>query len=70
MKKRANTTPNKPTAPRELSAHDYRRLAVEAAVHPTTVRRYLAGEQVRSTCRIHVERALAVLGMTELVRAA
>jgi hypothetical protein len=68
MIERTNGRESSAATPRELSAHDRRRLAVEAAVHPTTVNRYLAGEAVRSTCRIHVERALVALGLTALMR--
>lgn len=45
-----------------LSAHDRRRLAVEAAVCPATIRKFLSGATIRSTSRVRIERALRTLG--------
>jgi DNA-binding LacI/PurR family transcriptional regulator len=59
------TTNHAPTAPPLLSAHDIRRVAVEAAVCPTTARKFLAGRPVRSTCRARIERALRALGIRQ-----
>lgn len=68
MTNRSSPPNTAPEAKAPLTAHERRRLAVEAAVHPATVERYLAGELVRSTCRSHIERALVTLGRTDLVR--
>lgn len=65
---RTNPTPLRREPNPALTAHERRRLAVEAAVHPATVERYLAGAPVRSTCRSHIERALVALGRPDLVR--
>lgn len=46
----------------ELSAHDRLRLAVEAAVCPATIRKFLLGATIRSTSRVRIERALRTLG--------
>jgi hypothetical protein len=53
-----------PQTPRiQLSAHDARRLAVTAAVHPKTVARAYRGEAVRSTCRARIVEAAHTLGL-------
>lgn len=48
MINRTNLTRPTRESTRPMTAHERRRLAVEAAVHPATVERYLAGEVVRS----------------------
>lgn len=48
-----------------LSAHDVRRLAVTAAVHPKTVARAYRGEAVRSTCAARIVDAARALGLPE-----
>jgi hypothetical protein len=46
-----------------LSAHDTRRVAVAAAVHPKTVSRAYRGEVVRSTCAARIVEAARSLGL-------
>jgi DNA-binding LacI/PurR family transcriptional regulator len=48
-----------------LSAHDVRRLAVAAAVHPKTVSRAYRGESVRSTCAARIADAAHTLGIQQ-----
>lgn len=57
-----------PTQTRPLSPHERRRLAVEAGVHPITAAKYLGAGEIRSTCRDRIERALAALGRSDLIR--
>jgi hypothetical protein len=47
-----------------LSAHDLRRVAVEAEVDPRTVRKVLAGGEVRDVLLRRIERALRTLKVT------
>jgi hypothetical protein len=51
----------------QLTPHEEREIAAAAAVDPRTVRRYISGREVRSTCRAHIERALINLGRTDIV---
>src|SRR6266851_1750416 len=46
-----------------LTPHETRRVAVEAGCDPRTVRRYLDGEPVVSTCSDRIRRALDALGL-------
>jgi hypothetical protein len=46
-----------------FSAHDLRRLAVEAEVDPRTATRWLAGLSVAAMCKTRLERAALKLGM-------
>jgi hypothetical protein len=48
-----------------ISPHDARRIAAEAIVHDSTVRRYFAGLAIRSTCRARIDAALKRLGLPE-----
>jgi len=50
-----------PDAPTRLSAHDARRIAVTAAVHPKTVARAYRGQVVRSTCAARIVDAARTL---------
>jgi hypothetical protein len=50
--------------PSSIDAPDRRRLAVEAEVHPETVRRYLSGLPVRPLSRRRIIRAAAALGLS------
>ncbi len=50
-----------------LNAHDTRRVSVTACVEPRTVRQYLRGEAVRSTCAARIVTALHELGLARLV---
>lgn len=49
---------------KRLSPHQVRRVAVEAAVDPRTVVRFLRHQRVSSTCRARIEAALKHLGAT------
>jgi hypothetical protein len=51
----------------QLTPHQEREIAVAAAVDPRTVRRYLSGRDIRSTCRVHIEHALIAMGRTDIV---
>ena len=51
----------------KLSAHDARRVAVEAACDPRTVRSFVAGRLVKGTSRARIADALARLGLTQTV---
>lgn len=51
-----------------ITPHIERLIAVQAAVDPRTVRRYLAGRPIRSTCQVHIEQALIALKRSDLVR--
>jgi DNA-binding LacI/PurR family transcriptional regulator len=54
--------------PLSLSAHDVRRVAVEAYADDRTVRRYLSDpERVRSISRARIEAALVRLGLVREV---
>lgn len=44
------------------TAHEIRRLAVEAGVAPETVKRYIRGERMRSTTLARIEQAARALG--------
>lgn len=44
-----------------LTAHDVRRISVEAKVDPRTVERYLAGQTMKSTTTARIVEALKVL---------
>jgi len=46
-----------------LSAHDARRIAVTAAVHPKTVVRAYSARAVRSTCAARIADAARSLGL-------
>jgi hypothetical protein len=59
--------PSRTDAAPLLSPHEERRVAVHAAVDPRTLRRYLVGEPIVSTCRARIERALEELGLSSLV---
>jgi hypothetical protein len=48
-----------------LSAHDARRVAVSAAVHPKTVARAYRGEAIRSTCAARIAEAARTLGLPQ-----
>lgn len=48
-----------------LSAHDARRIAVAAAVHPKTVARAYAGLPVRSTSAARIVEAARILGLPQ-----
>ena len=48
-----------------LTAHDARRVAVAAAVHPKTVVRAYRGLVVRSTCSARIVGAARSLGLPE-----
>jgi hypothetical protein len=58
---------DRPPAP-PLSAHQERAISVSACVDPRTVRRYLAGRRVTSTCSARVEQALRALHLEHLRR--
>jgi hypothetical protein len=47
-----------------LDAHAVRRVSVLAECAPSTVRRYLSGEEVRSTSRVRIQRALQEVAVT------
>lgn len=49
--------------PTSLSAHEIRRIAVTAAVHPKTVARAYRGEFIRSTCAARILDAARMLGL-------
>jgi hypothetical protein len=49
-----------------LTAHEERAIAVSACVDPRTVRRFVAGERVTSTCAARIELALRALGRDDL----
>ena len=59
----------RPRPPKTVDAHTERMIAVQACVDPQTLRRYLAGEEVRSTCRQRIVQALDAVGRSELIRA-
>jgi hypothetical protein len=42
----------------KLTAHEIRAVAVQAYCDPRTVRRFLAGHEVTSTCRERLKKAL------------
>ena len=46
-----------------FDAHQLRRIAVEAACDPDTVRKFLKGESLRSVSRVRIEAALERLGI-------
>lgn len=46
-----------------MSAHEIRRIAVNAECDPRSVRRYLAGQPVRDLVRVRIERVLAAEGI-------
>jgi len=47
----------------KLNAHQVRAIAVASFSDPRTVRRYLAGSPVSSTCRERIARALREAGL-------
>lgn len=49
-------------ADNQPTAHQTRCIAVAACVDPRTVRRYLSGAPVRSTCAARIAEALCALG--------
>jgi hypothetical protein len=49
----------------EPTPHEARRIAAEACVCTRTVRRFFAGQLVRSTCRARIQEALAKLGIPD-----
>jgi hypothetical protein len=59
---RATCVENEAKKTAKLPAHRERAVAVEAAVDPRTVRRFIAGEDVRPMVRERIERALVRLG--------
>lgn len=48
-----------------LSAHEARRIAVEATTDPRTIQRYFSGGAVQSTTLLRIKSALAVLGIPD-----
>jgi len=56
------------TRPRELTAHELRRVSVKAYCDPRTVRAYLAGESQNGNMVARIERALHACGFPTHVR--
>ena len=56
----------KPHEAEYLTPHEARRIAVEACVCERTVRRFVAGLPIRSTCRARIAGALKALGLEAL----
>ena len=48
---------------RTLNPHELRKVAVEAAVAPVTVRRFITGRPIRSTCESRIVEALERLNI-------
>lgn len=52
--------------PPALTPHEMRRVAVESGTDPRTVKRYIEGEPIVSTCADRIRRALAALGYPDV----
>lgn len=48
-----------------LSPHELRVVAAQACCHPSTVKRYLTNQPIRSTCRDRIVRALSAAGLEQ-----
>ncbi len=48
---------------KNLNPHELRKVAVEAAVAPVTVRRFITGQPIRSRCESRIREAIARLNI-------